>query len=275
MAGATRTHVAEKNRDPRRYALVAFGGAGPAHACSVARKVRAPRVVVPLAAGATSALGLLVAPPAFELVQSYVGMLAELDWSRVAAIFADLEQRAAETMARAGIAREQVTFERSVDCRYLGQSNQIRVMLPSAGLGPEPAAQVMALFCGQYEQLYSLLNPEYPIEALSWRLRAVGPDQMVQLDSTARGDGSGADGALHGRRRVYFREIGEYVDCPVYRHGALTSGTVIDGPAIFEQRESTAVVGPGDRVEVDAWLNLIVTFVRCPHPGPSTHRARG
>jgi N-methylhydantoinase A len=274
MAGATRTHVAEKNRDPRRYALVAFGGAGAAHACSVARKVRAPRVVVPLAAGATSALGLLVAPPAFDLVQSYVGTLAELDWGRVAGIFADLEQRAAATMARAGIARGQVTFERSVDCRYLGQSNQIRVRLPRADFGPSPADEVMALFCRQYEQLYSLLNPEYPIEALSWRLRAVGPDQMIRLDSTA-GTGAGTGDALHGRRRVYVRDVGAYIDCPVYRHAALTPGTRIDGPAIFEQRESTAVVGPGDRVEVDRWRNLIVTLSQTltptpPHPGRET-----
>jgi N-methylhydantoinase A len=136
-------------------------------------------------------------------------------------------------------------------------------MLPSDGFGPDPAAQVMELFCRQYEQLYSLLNPEYPIEALSWRLRAIGPDQLVRLDSTAGGGSERAStGSLHGRRPVYFREVGEYVDCPVYRHGLLAPGAVIDGPAIFEQRESTAVVGPGDHVAVDAWRNLVVTLAQ-------------
>jgi N-methylhydantoinase A/oxoprolinase/acetone carboxylase beta subunit len=214
-------------------------------------------VVVPLAAGATSALGLLVAPPAFELAQSYVGTLAELDWDRVAVMFADLEQRAVETMGRAGIPPEQVTFERSVDCRYLGQSNQIRVLLPNDGLGAASAERMTEVFCSQYQTLYSLLNPEYPIEALSWRLRAIGPDQMVQLDSTAAADGADP---LRGRRRAYFRDVGDYLDCPVYRHALLAPGTTIDGPAIFEQRESTAIVDPGDTVEVDPWRNLIVTL---------------
>jgi N-methylhydantoinase A len=256
MAGATRTHVAEKNRDPRRYTLVAFGGAGPAHAGSVAAKVRVPRAVVPLAAGATSALGLLVAPPAFELVHSYVGALTELDWARVEAIFAELQRRGLETMARAGVPAEQVRAERSVDCRYVGQSNQIRLLLPD-DFGADPPGRVAELFCRQYEQLYSLLNPEYPIEALSWRLRLVGPDRPVNLRSS--GELSRRE-AQRGSRPVYFRQLRKHVDCPVYRHPLLAPGTTLEGPAIFEQRESTAVIGPGDRVEVDRWQNLIVTL---------------
>ncbi len=175
-------------------------------------------------------------------------------------------------MARAGIASDQVSFERSVDCRYLGQSNQIRVMLPACGFGSNPAAEVADLFCRQYKQLYSLLNPEYPIEALSWRLRAIGPDQAVRLDSATRTDGQDA---LRGRRRVYFRETGDYLDCPVYRHALLAPGMTIQGPAVFEQRESTAVVGPGDRVEVDRWLNLVVTLGDGQQAGDSGHWTGG
>jgi N-methylhydantoinase A/oxoprolinase/acetone carboxylase beta subunit len=257
MAGAARTHVAEKNRDPRRYAVIAFGGAGPAHACAVARRIRSSRVIVPLAAGATSALGLLVAPPAFELVHSYVGELGALDWGQVGRIFADLERRGVETMAEAGVAADRVRFERSVDCRYVGQSNQIRVLLPS-DFGDDPPREVAEHFCRQYERLYSLLNPEYPVEALSWRLRVVGPEQAVNPRPAAR---VGSGGALARTRPVFFPDAGGRIDCPVYRHPLLTPGSTIEGPAIFEQREATAVVGPGDRVTVDPWLNLIVELV--------------
>ncbi len=275
MAGAARTHIAEKNRDPRRYALIAFGGAGPAHACSVARKVRAPRVVVPLAAGATSALGLLVAPPAFEFVHSYVGTLDELDWSQVDAIFADLERRGGATMTQARVSAEQIRFERSVDMRYQGQTHRIRVALPEGevwgggGVGVwnerhvnrlAARPQLAELFCRQYEQLYSLLNPEYPIEALSWRLRVVGPEQAVNLSSAARSGGRLGESALKGQREVYFNELGRYVECPVYDHYVLRPGTMIGGPAIVEQRESTTVMGPRDRLAVDEWLNLMITL---------------
>lgn len=257
MAGAARTHVAEKNRDPRRYALVAFGGAGPAHACSVAQKVRASRVLVPVAAGATSALGLLVAPPAFEFVHSHVGTLGEIDWAEVNRVFADLDERGRGTMAQAGVPAGQVRFERAVDMRYVGQAHRIRVALPWAAFGLHSAADLAERFCREYQRLYSLLNPEYPIEALSWRVRAIGPDQQVNLRSAA-GTVAGKP-ARKGARPAYFAEARGYLDCPVYDHARLAPGATLEGPAIVEQRESTTVVPPGKRMQVDEWLNLLMS----------------
>ena len=257
MAGAARTHVAEKNRDPRRYALIAFGGAGPAHACEVARRIRAPRVVVPLAAGATSALGLLVAPVAFDFAQSYPSALDEVDWDRVNTLFAQLEVRGLETLQRAGVSADRVRFLRSAEMRYVGQAHEIVVPLPAGRYDARSREAIVRAFEAEYARMYRLLNPEYRVEAIHWRLRAIAPAPRPNLKAYAAG-GPPAGDPLKGTRRAYFREAGGDVACPVYDHYRLRPGMRLSGPAIVEQRESTAVLGPKDAAEVDEWLNLIV-----------------
>ena len=137
MAAAMRSHVAERNRDPRNYTMFAFGGAGPVHAVAVARKVGIPEVIVPLGAGVTSALGLLTAPMAVDLVQSFPALLSDVKWDSVERILVDLERRARVAITLDDVEPDGIAVERAVDMRYVGQAHEISVRLPVAGNGSE------------------------------------------------------------------------------------------------------------------------------------------
>jgi N-methylhydantoinase A len=259
MANMARVHAAERGRDLQRYTLVAFGGSGPVHAYEVARKLGLARLILPLGAGVTSSVGLLGAPPAFDLVRSYVSRLEDLDWARVRSLFAEMEAEARRLLAGAGTADDAVLIERSVDVRYVGQGYEVTAALPDAALGAEGRDVLVAAFEAEYRRLYQRLTPGASLEALSWRIRARGPKPPLSLKATARPSAAPAD-ALKHTRAVYLPELGDWVACPVYDRYRLGVGQRFAGPAIVEERESTSVLGPGARVEVDDCLNLRVTL---------------
>jgi 5-oxoprolinase (ATP-hydrolysing)/N-methylhydantoinase A len=254
MAAAARVHIVEKGRDPRRYAMVGFGGAGPAHAARVARILGVREVIVPPASGAASALGFLLAPISFELVTSLPGVLDELDLSAVNALLADLEARGRALLTEAGVPAGEVIVTRRAEMRLLGQVHDITVPLPGEPLAPSTLDTVKAAFAREYQQLFTHLYTGTVIQAISWRVQCSGPAPSVSID---RQDGAAPGGAaLKGRRRAYFGDAGGWMDTPVWDRYALEPGQAIAGPAIVEERESTTVIPPGDRVVVDPQRNL-------------------
>jgi N-methylhydantoinase A len=258
MANMARVHAAERGVDLARYTLVAFGGSGPVHAYEVARKLGLARLILPLAAGVTSSVGMLGAPPAFDLVRSYVSRVDGLDGARVRSLFAEMEGEARRLLAGAGIEASQVTIERSADFRYIGQGYEVTVPLPeTVADGGAPA--LVAAFEAEYRRLYQRLTPGARPEVLSWRVRARGPKPPLSLRAPAAAPG-GRGGAGKGTRRAYFPEADGFIDCPVYDRYGLAVGQRLSGPAIVEERESTCVLGPRARVEVDEYLNLRVTI---------------
>ena len=133
MAAATRMYIAEKGRDPRRYSLIAFGGAGPVHACGLARLLKVKRVICPLGAGVMSALGFLVAPFAIDYVRSYMTRLDQVDWGHLGQLFEEMERDARAMLAEAGAGEFHIL--RHADMRYVGQGFEIKVALPHGPLG--------------------------------------------------------------------------------------------------------------------------------------------
>jgi 5-oxoprolinase (ATP-hydrolysing) len=258
MAAAARIHIIGRNKDPRNYAIIAFGGAGPAHACEVARILGVRRVIVPLAAGVTSALGCLTAPLSFEAVRSLPGPLSSTDWDSVNTIYADMEMWGYARLQEAGVLPHQVECVRSADMRLVGQIHQINVPVPSARLTPSQREYLEKRFHEIYQELYSRKNLSIPIEVQNWRLLIKGPEPPVRLREQPVTADANARSALKGTRRAYFRAGGGYMDCQVYDRYRLPAGGEIQGPAIIEEQESTAVIGPYDRATVDRWLNLIV-----------------
>ena len=256
MAASARLHIIGRNKDPRNYTIIAFGGAGPAHACDVARILGATRVIAPLAAGVTSALGCLTAPLSFEDVRSLPGALASSDWDSVNELYSEMERRGLELLAEAGISEGQVELTRSADMRLSGQIHEIKVPISNEELGPEQLGRIESDFHDIYQELYSRRNLNIPIEVQNWRLLATGTQPEVRLRKEAVADDASPAVALKGVREAYFREIG-YVDCSVYDRYRLAAGARIRGPAIIEEQESTAVVGPLDTASVDEWLNLV------------------
>jgi N-methylhydantoinase A len=255
MAAATRMHVAEKGRDPRRYTLVAFGGAGPVHAYGLAKLLKIDRIVCPFGAGVTSALGLLVAAPAIDVTRSYVSRLDSVDWRQVAALYAEMEAEARALLVETGADPAQITLHRTADLRYVGQGFEVGVPLPDGDLGHERLPELRDAFFATYRRLFERHIADVPIEAMSWRLTATAPVPNVELcfggQPAAKGE------PRKGTRPVYFPATG-LVPCAVYSRYALEPGMALAGPAVIEERESTTVVGPDARVTVDTSLNLVI-----------------
>ncbi|MFQ5829100.1 MAG: hydantoinase/oxoprolinase family protein [Candidatus Methylomirabilia bacterium] len=261
MAAAARIHGIERGKDLRSYPLFAFGGAGPVHSWQVARILRVPRVLIPFGAGATSALGLLAAPPAFDFVRTAPQRLDRADWERVNQLYDQMEQEGRAILASSGISGSGVTLRRSAEMRYVGQGHEVEAEVPLGQLGSDSLPVLTESFEEAYRTLYHRTPQGVAIEALNWRLVVSGPVPAIstggsQLEPSAAA--GPADRALKGKRQAYFGEAGDFVETPAYDRYRLGPGAHFEGPAIVEERESTAVIGPGDRCRVDAHLTLIV-----------------
>ncbi|MDO9500682.1 hydantoinase/oxoprolinase family protein [Falsiroseomonas sp.] len=250
MAAATRMYVAEKGRDPRRYAMLAFGGAGPVHAYGLAKLLKLSRVIVPQGAGVASALGFLVAAPAIDLVRSGVQRLTAVEWDGVAQKFAQMEAEARAMLLDAGAAPGDVQFRRSADMRYAGQGFDISVPIPASA----DAESVEAAFRETYFGLFDRRITGVAMEVLSWRLHATASRPAVPEGFTPP-EGQGA--ALKGHRNVWFAQTG-LAPCAVYDRYRLPAGQRIAGPAVVEERESTVVIGPDAHITRDIHGNLLI-----------------
>jgi 5-oxoprolinase (ATP-hydrolysing) len=256
MAQAARLYLIERGQDPRRCALVGFGGAGPAAASRVARLLGMRQVIVPPASGLASALGLLVAPPGVDLGRSLAGELHELDWEAVERMLAEMEAAGQQVVLAAGGDLSAVRSERRAEMRYLGQFHDIEVPLPER-LGPEAATAIRERFDAEYARLYGLALDGYPVQVLNWRVRVSAPAPPVDLRAASDG-AERSRTALRDRRPVYLPERG-YTPVAVYDRAALPEGAAVDGPAVVEEPEATTLLWPGDRAVVDAQGNLILT----------------
>jgi 5-oxoprolinase (ATP-hydrolysing)/N-methylhydantoinase A len=259
MAQAARVHIIERSHDPRRFAVMAFGGAGPAHAARVARILGAPEVIVPQHSGVAAALGFLVAAASFEFSRSYPAEVTDLDWGAVDRLYLDLEARAQAILSEAGVERSAMVFERLADMRFVGQFHEIEVAIPAGSLADGAAERVTASFAREYERRYHTVLPGYRPMVLNWRLRAYGPEAELPLGpgpgASADGEAPGVTPEARGVRTAYFPETG-ITEVTVFDRTKLPIGSVVEGPAIVEEAESTTVVNPGDRLTVDALGNL-------------------
>jgi N-methylhydantoinase A len=258
MAAAARMHAVERGKDPRAYPLFAFGGAGPVHAYRVAELLGMRTVIVPPAAGVGSTAGFLAAPLAFDLARGLAGRLDSLDPAAIAALYAELEAEGRAILRAAGVPDAQIAVTRTAEMRLAGQAHQISVPIPG---GPLTAASIDALaaaFAAAYVARYRRPAPAVPIEAITWRARVSGPTPALERAPPAR-QGSAA-AARKRDRAAYLPEAGDFAAVAVYDRYRLPPGARLDGPAIVEERESTIVVGPRGRAEVDAAGNLVIAI---------------
>ena len=256
MSKAAAMHATDLGVDPRSLPMVAFGGAGPVHAYGIARKLGIKRVICPTGAGVTSAIGLLIAPVAVDLSVSHPMAVDAWDLDGMNRLLDDLAAQGAEVVSAAGIAKETITNRYTVDMRHVGQGHEITVALPDRSLPKEEfLKQLLDNFFKLYRELFGR-TVAASVEVITWRLRASGEkDQVTRPHETEIAD------ARKGSRQVYFQELGVYTETSVYDHYKLPVGQELKGPAIVEQRESTAVVGPSGVFHVDAHGNLVINIL--------------
>ncbi len=261
MISATRVHVAERGADPRRLLLMAFGGAGPVHAYEIARALKMQGFVCPASAGVTSALGFLTAPSAFEFARTYI---ARLDADRLAEldrIYAELVEEGRQVLRTAGVEDADMVFTRKADLRHIGQGHEIVVSLPWDRLADVSLdEELRPHFFARYEEIYGHAHTHLDVEITTCRLNASGPKPQISLPEAIGGQDTTT--AYKGSRPVYFTEAKAYVDTPVYDRYTLGRDVQLKGPAIIEERESTAVIGPGGEATIDRYANLVVTLVQ-------------
>jgi N-methylhydantoinase A len=254
MANAVRAVTTERGLDPRDFALIAYGGAGPLHAVDVARELAIRTVVIPQAPGTFSAFGMLTADLRREYAQTYRAPLTAEGLRGTEAFFTSLEREAAAWLQSAGVPSENTLLEHALDVRYVGQNYSVTIPLAP---GSEQAV-VKAAFDAAHQQRYSHNAPEEPAEIIAARVSIVGQLSKPVLTGLARGTGTPAAAAVLGTRRVRFDPRTE-IDARVYDRARLLAGDAFDGPAIVQEDGSATLVPPGVRVEVAPSGHLILT----------------
>ena len=238
MAGAARVAIAERGRIPAEYALLATGGAGPVHAWHVARKLGVTRVVCPPGAGAGSTIGMLMAPARVDRVASFNTALAGADLSTADCIFANLEKEALEVLRLTGATVDGRTSRRLADMRYIGQGSEITVVLPDS----LNAESVKTAFEAAYKALFARVPPGAAIQFVALRLSISAP--MPGSGGSLELPRHPSASARKGTRPVFFPDAGKTLATQVWDRYALEPGVAIEGPAVFEENESTFIVGP-------------------------------
>jgi N-methylhydantoinase A len=251
MADAVRLISIRRGYDPRDFALVVFGGAGPLHGAALARELAIPTVLVPPNPGITSALGCLLVDIRHDLAEMYLTRTDTADPGALEAEFKKLEAEARERLAHEGVAEAQMSLQRKIAMRYLGQWRSLAVPVDRP-LSSLQAAE--ARFHAEHEREYSYRRDGAPLEIYQLQVTAVGVTPKPEF---ARHSPNGAPTpSPRSTRPVYFEELGHRVDAEVYARDDLSAGTRITGPALIDQLDSTTLVPPDVVAEVDEWLNI-------------------
>ncbi len=256
MENALRLVSIERGRDPRRYAMVAFGGAGPIHAARLARRAGIPNVIVPEAAGVGSAVGLLQAEPRLDVSTTRVVRLDEpAVAARINEVFNTLEQRVRAELEHVSPDTE-ATWSRYAQMRYRGQGFEIRVDLPAGPIDEAYPARVAEAFNAAYMQRFKFLDEEGVVEAVDWSLAARLPRLRAQsLRVIPAGNAVDQRG---GTRQCWFPEAGGFVETQILCREVLAGGLAQAGPAIIEDADCTIVVPPGDRVRLSENGHVVI-----------------
>ncbi|MGF7147770.1 N-methylhydantoinase A [Sphingomonas zeicaulis] len=260
MANAIRTITVRRGIDPRTFALVAYGGAGPMHAADIARLLGIGTIVVPRAAGAFSAWGMLQSDLVHDRAETILVPAADLDWSALDTRFAAMEAELGATLVEEGVPEDQIVFTRSFDVRYLGQEQGIAVRIDPASFADEAGrdAKLRADFEHAYADIFGHINDDEALEIATVRLRASG---QTGLDAQTLIMAESAPEAETGSRRtVTVRFDGEDRDTLFLPRATMVPGERVPGPCVVEESTCTTIVPPDFSATIDSIGNLILSF---------------
>lgn len=256
MAVDLRLAFQSRGEDPRRFALLAFGGAGPLHAAYLARDLGIPEVVVPLHPGLTSAMGLLQTDVRHLYLRSAVGLLSSYPVDEINAIFAELRRRATDDVSEEGLDVTELRLKQQIDLRYLHQGYHLTVDGPDGEITQTHKQPIKAAFDDLHRRTYGASAPEEDAELVTLRVVSEVPVPHLRLPRIAAG--RVADARI-GERPLYDLTSAEFARAYVYDRARLGAHDRIAGPAIVEQYDSTTVVLAGQALTVDDFGNLLIT----------------
>jgi N-methylhydantoinase A len=257
MSQALRVVSVQRGYDPREFKLIAFGGAGPLHALSIAAEIGIRSVLVPPRPGLASAFGLLVADLKHDFSRTLVQRIDRADPQALEATFGELSQSALAVLASEDVGGDKAALERFVDIRYVGQSYQLTIPLHSMQVTADVLAEARQRFNATHRATYGYAEPSEPCEIVNLRISALGLIEKPALGTGQPGAARDAAAARKGIRPVFFAGSA-FVDCAVYDRLLLPIGAEFLGPAIIEEPDSTTLVHPGWRVRVERFGILAI-----------------
>jgi N-methylhydantoinase A len=251
----------ERGHDPRDFALVPFGGAGPMHGTPVAKELRIPRLLIPPAPGILCALGQLVSDLRHDLIETHIGAYAAFDLDTVSNILTRLRGHANALLAADGVPPEKRRVETRVDARYAGQSYELTLPLADAADWPS----LSQVFHNTHGARFGHHDPRAPVEIVNFGVTAVGMIDAPELPEITEGGVEPA--GAYGVRSVFYEaddpgQAGQWREAQIYQREALLAGNIIRGPAIVEEVSATNVLYPGDVARVDCYGSLLVEVGR-------------
>lgn len=249
MADAVRLISIRRGYDPRDFALLAFGGAGALHGVDVARELNIPAVVVPPNPGVTSAMGCLLVDIQHDLSTMVTGLVSEVDRDEIDQQFKELESEARARLRHEGVSGDNAVLQRLVSMRYAGQWRSLVVPMGSDDNALNAAIEA---FHREHEREFAFRNDQTPVEIYQLQLKAIGKTPKPNFEASELQPEAHTEPIE--TRPVYFE--GQWHDTPVYQRERTPAGATIQGPAIINQLDSTTVVPPQCRAEIDEWLNI-------------------
>lgn len=254
MSRAIRAVSTERGYDLSRFALYAYGGAGPLHAVEVAEECGIPVVIVPQEPGTMCARGILLTDISFDFVQSEIS-LADVDsWPAISTIFDGLRTQAQDWLASERVDPSLRVCHSAIDARYEGQNFEVQVSLDDTGTGGY--AEFARRFAEAHEREYGYTVDDRKVQIINCRMQAVG--QVVKAPLAPRHVGGTLQDAARGQRKAYFGPAHGWRETPVYDRDRVPTGARFTGPALLEEMSSTTVVGVGHEASVDEYGNLII-----------------
>lgn len=258
MVRAIRSVSVERGYDVREFTLMAFGGAGPLHACEVAEQIGIRRVIIPPSPGTFCSLGLLLADTKFDLAQTNVMAGAEENLIEMNRQFAELRSMGTAMLDKEKVSPERRSFEEFIDIRYERQNFEISIPVSPGEMDKAKLAEVIARFHREHKKNYGYSSEKAPIQFINFRVSAVGLIDKPVFEELPQNPDSPIPEALD-RREVLFQNRREFLSTPIYRREDFVPGLSIRGPAVVEQMDTTLVIPPGWVVKADGYNNLIIT----------------
>jgi N-methylhydantoinase A len=252
MSLAVREVSVAKGYDPRDFALVASGGAGPLHVCAIARELYIPTVIVPLFPSHFSALGMLLADERHDFTRTVYSDLASVDFGKLVAVHDEMVKDAKGSLRHV----KNASYQIHLDLRYMGQEFTLQVPVTLDQLRTGERKAIRTAFDDLYELRYAHHSPEEPVEMVNIRLGAIGKRPKLAFPSL----GASSAGAPSGERQAYFGSASKPLTAKVYKREQLGAGAQVSGPALIQEHGTTTVLFENDRCRVADSGELIITI---------------
>lgn len=256
MVRAIRAVSVERGYDPRQFTLVAFGGAGPLHACEVAEEIGIRQVLFPPSPGTLCSLGLLMADTQFDLSRSRLTIVNEQNLSIINNLLADLALEGQQLLNTQKIPELRRRFQFGFDCRYEHQNYELTISINKGKLNESDLNELKKAFGNAHEHAYGYQDKERPVQIVNYRLSAIGLSDKPQIGHIQ--ECSASVPKENEVRQVRFEKQCKFIETPVYLRDDLPSDCVLQGPAIIEQMDSTCVIPPGWTALSDQYGNILV-----------------